>query len=84
LLRLRTIASSQEQARELPDVVEVREVRSRSGGIGHYVAFRDSTQVYLDGWLQNGWILAAQLRLDLGRLQGVSTEALTAAERSSC
>ena len=82
-LRFRTIVSSQEQARELPDVVEVREGRSHRGSMGHCVAFRDGKRVYLDGWLQNGWILADQLRFDLRRLQGLSPEPIAAAERPS-
>ena len=71
VLRFRTIASSQEQVRELHEIAEVR--RPESGGrgppIGDCVAFRGGTRVWLPYELQNGWMLFEQLRFQLEQVQ---------------
>jgi hypothetical protein len=69
VLRFRTIASSEEQVRELCEIAEVREGRSsRSPPTGYLLRFRDGRRLVLDYWLQNVVALAVQLRTDLGLL----------------
>ena len=69
LLRFRTLASAEEQLRELHDIAEIREGQSsRSQAIGYCLRFRDGLKVYLDYSIHNVAVLAEQLRFDLSRL----------------
>jgi hypothetical protein len=68
VLRFRSIASSEEQIRELHEIAEIREGRSsRSQPIGYCLRFRDGQRLDLDYWVENAALLAEQLRFDLRR-----------------
>ena len=66
LLRFTTLGNEETQARDLSEIVQVREWRGRGGPLGYRLDFRDGAKAYLQYSVTNATALGEQLRFRVG------------------